>query len=59
VPTMWGTVNSAFIHAVHTMIDFIYLAQNPVHTETSIMDMSTALSNFHNHKQAILDAEAQ
>ncbi|KAG1804266.1 uncharacterized protein BJ212DRAFT_1449814 [Suillus subaureus] len=41
VPTMWGTINPAFICAVHAMIDFIYLAQNPVHTEASIKDMST------------------
>ncbi|KAG1848435.1 hypothetical protein F4604DRAFT_1687715 [Suillus subluteus] len=56
---MWGTVNPAFIHVVRAMIDFIYLAQNPVHTEASIKDMSTALSVFHNHKQAILDAEVR
>ncbi|KAG1734825.1 hypothetical protein EDB19DRAFT_2026390 [Suillus lakei] len=59
VPTMWGTVNPAFIRAVRTMIDFIYLAQHPVHTEASIKAMSAALSEFHDHKQAILDAEAR
>ncbi|KAG1893228.1 uncharacterized protein F5891DRAFT_1131356 [Suillus fuscotomentosus] len=59
VPTMWGIVTPEFIRAVCAMIDFIYLAQNPVHTDTSIKDMSTALSVFHEHKQAIIDAEAR
>ncbi|KAG1888130.1 hypothetical protein F4604DRAFT_1916049 [Suillus subluteus] len=59
VPTMWGTVSPGFIHTVRAMIDFIYLAQNPVHTEASLKAMSTALSDFHDHKQTILDAEAQ
>ncbi|KAG2033349.1 hypothetical protein BDR03DRAFT_935693 [Suillus americanus] len=52
VPTMWGTV-------IRAMIDFIYLAQNPVHTEASLKAMSTALSDFHDHKQTILNAEAR
>ncbi|KAG1855604.1 hypothetical protein F4604DRAFT_2042398 [Suillus subluteus] len=57
VPTMWGTVSPKFIRAVCAMIDFIYLAQNLVHTEASLKAMSTALSDFHDHKQTILDAE--
>ncbi|KAG2031312.1 hypothetical protein BDR03DRAFT_1016259, partial [Suillus americanus] len=48
-----------FIRAVRAMIDFIYLAQNPLHTESNITSMIQALRDFHDHKQAIIDAEAQ
>lgn len=37
----------------------MYLAQNPVQTESSVRDMQDALRNFHVHKQAIVDAEAR
>ncbi|KAG1851268.1 hypothetical protein C8R48DRAFT_750041 [Suillus tomentosus] len=59
VPTLWGVASPGFIRAVHAMIDFIYLAQNPLHTESSIASMAQALRDFHNNKQAILDAEAR
>ncbi|KAG2144392.1 uncharacterized protein EDB93DRAFT_1241273 [Suillus bovinus] len=59
VPTLWGMASPGFIRAVRAMIDFIYLAQNPLHTESSIASMTQALWDFHNNKQAILDAEAQ
>ncbi|KAG1820848.1 uncharacterized protein BJ212DRAFT_1445412 [Suillus subaureus] len=59
VPTMWGAAPPNFIHAVHTMIDFIYLAQNPVHTLTSICNMTYALNEFHHYKHAIITAEAR
>ncbi|KAG0704067.1 hypothetical protein DFH29DRAFT_997953 [Suillus ampliporus] len=41
------------------MVDFIYLTQNSVHTESSIASMSQALRDFHEHKQAIINAEAR
>lgn len=59
VPTMWGAAPPDFIRAVCTMIDFIYLAQNPVHTLTSIRNMTYALNEFHCYKHAIIAAEAQ
>ncbi|KAG1856535.1 hypothetical protein C8R48DRAFT_775939 [Suillus tomentosus] len=59
VPTLWGVASPGFIRAVRAMIDFIYLAQNPLHTESSIASMAQALRDFHNNKQAILDAEAR
>ncbi|KAG2139295.1 hypothetical protein DEU56DRAFT_944221 [Suillus clintonianus] len=59
VPTLWGIASPGFIRAVRAMIDFIYLAQNPLHTESSIASMTQALQDFHDHKQAILDAEAR
>ncbi|KAG0696528.1 hypothetical protein DFH29DRAFT_812892 [Suillus ampliporus] len=59
VPTLWGMASPGFICAVRAMIDFIYLAQNPLHTESSIASMTQALQDFHDNKQAILDAEAR
>ncbi|KAG2031309.1 hypothetical protein BDR03DRAFT_1016256 [Suillus americanus] len=59
VPTLWGMASPGFIRAVRAMIDFIYLAQNPLHTESSIASMTQALQDFHDNKQAILDAEAR
>lgn len=59
VPTLWGVASPGFIHAVWAMIDFFYLAQNPLHTESSIASMTQALQDFHDNKQAILDAEAR
>ncbi|KAG2347324.1 hypothetical protein BDR05DRAFT_1040781 [Suillus weaverae] len=59
VPTLWGMASPGFICAVRAMIDFIYLAQNPLHTESSIASMNQALKDFHDNKQAILDAEAR
>ncbi|KAG1823965.1 uncharacterized protein BJ212DRAFT_1444833 [Suillus subaureus] len=48
VPTMWGAAPP----------DFIYLAQNLVHTPTSIRNMTYALNEFHRYKHAIITAEA-
>ncbi|KAG1852290.1 hypothetical protein DFJ58DRAFT_716614 [Suillus subalutaceus] len=36
VPTLWGMASPGFICAIRAMIDFIYLAQNPLHTQSSI-----------------------
>ncbi|KAG2029520.1 hypothetical protein BDR03DRAFT_880521 [Suillus americanus] len=59
VPMLWGAAIPGFIRAVRAMIDFISLAQNPLHTESSIASMAQALQDFHLNKQAILDAEAR
>jgi hypothetical protein len=56
---LWGLASPSFIHAVQAMISFIYLAQNPLHTESSITSMTQALRDFHDNKQAILDTEAR
>ncbi|KAG2076612.1 hypothetical protein BDR04DRAFT_1204687 [Suillus decipiens] len=58
VPMLWGMAGPGFICAVWAMINFIYLAQNPLHMESSIALMTQALQDFHDNKQAILDADA-
>lgn len=51
-------VTLLFVYSVHFLIEFIYKAQSPVHTNESIASMVKALSEFHETRQAIIDAEA-
>ncbi|KAG2107501.1 uncharacterized protein F5147DRAFT_774333 [Suillus discolor] len=59
VPSIAGVVPPPFIHAIHALIDFIYKAQSPVYTDSSIDSMVASLREFHDHKQAVLDAGAR
>ena len=54
-----GTASDEFIHAVRALIEFIYRAQDPVHTDSSITAMEQALAEFHARKQSILDLRVQ
>ena len=49
-----GKVTNNFIHAIRAMVEFIYHAQNPIHTDSSIALMEKALSDFHKKKQSIV-----
>ncbi|KAG1897870.1 uncharacterized protein F5891DRAFT_1129793 [Suillus fuscotomentosus] len=59
VPSIAGVVPPQFVHAILALIDFIYQAQSPVYTDTSIDSMVASLKEFHDYKQAILDAGAR
>ncbi|KAG1800667.1 hypothetical protein EV424DRAFT_1352065 [Suillus variegatus] len=59
VPSIARVAPPQFIHAIRTLIDFIYKAQNPVYTDTSVDSMVASLKEFHDHRQAILDAGAR
>ena len=48
-----------FLIAIRALLEFRYLAQSPVINETVCEQISNALSLFHQHKQAILDAGAR
>jgi len=52
-------VEAGFLQAIQAMIDFIYQAQSPVHTESSVQKMEDALHKFHDYKHAIVDAGAR
>ena len=54
-----GTVTDGFIRAIRGLVKFIYRAQDPVHTDSSIAAMQQALADFHSTKQSILDLQAQ
>ncbi|KAG1838975.1 hypothetical protein F4604DRAFT_1885387 [Suillus subluteus] len=59
VPSIAGVAPPQFVHVIRALIDFVYKAQSPVYTDTSIDSMVASLKEFHDHKQAILDAGAR
>jgi hypothetical protein len=61
VATIAGATNTTpeFVQAIRVLTEFIYQAQSPVHTDSSIRAMVASLSEFHRLKQAILDAGAR
>ncbi|KAI6022658.1 hypothetical protein EDC04DRAFT_2936511 [Pisolithus marmoratus] len=48
-----------FVYTICSLVEFIYKAQNPVHTNASIASMVDALAEFHLNRQSIIDAGAQ
>ncbi|KIN93699.1 hypothetical protein M404DRAFT_35826 [Pisolithus tinctorius Marx 270] len=56
VPMIAGAAPSTMVQPVHALIDFFYLAQRPLHTESSIRSMEASLSEFHSTKHAIITA---
>ncbi|KAG1755735.1 hypothetical protein EDB19DRAFT_1823246 [Suillus lakei] len=59
IASIAGAAPPRFIHAICALVDFIYLAQNPVHSRDSLESMAEALSDFHSFKDAIIDAGAR
>ncbi|KAI6095783.1 hypothetical protein EDD17DRAFT_1774437 [Pisolithus thermaeus] len=56
VAMITGAAPPAMVWSIHALIDFIYLAQRHVHTESSIGDMEASLAEFHATKHSILEA---
>ncbi|KAL4070012.1 hypothetical protein V8B97DRAFT_2024338 [Scleroderma yunnanense] len=56
IATIAGIAEQDFVHTIHTLINFIYQAQSPMFTESSIHNMEGSLSEFHKYKGAILQA---
>ncbi|KAG2098962.1 uncharacterized protein F5147DRAFT_747315 [Suillus discolor] len=54
VASIAGVAPPRFIRAIHALVEFIYLSQNPVHSPDSLQSMAQALSDFHVFKDAIL-----
>ncbi|KAG1805845.1 uncharacterized protein BJ212DRAFT_1449522 [Suillus subaureus] len=54
-----GTASPQFVHAIRAIVEFIYLAQNSVHSPETLQSMEQALSDFHVCKGAIIEAEAR
>ncbi|KAG1802059.1 uncharacterized protein HD556DRAFT_1493884 [Suillus plorans] len=59
VPTIVGVTSPGFTRAVRALIDFIYKAQAPTFTDSSINSMSDSLREFHTYKHFILEAQAR
>ena len=53
------TVTPLFVYTIRSLIEFIYKAQSPIHTDVSIASMVEALAKFHATRQAVIDAEAR
>ncbi|KAG2361757.1 hypothetical protein BDR07DRAFT_1485539 [Suillus spraguei] len=56
VATIAGVADPDFVRAIHAIVDFIYKAQSPTFTPTSIADMISSLQEFHEFKPAILSS---
>jgi hypothetical protein len=48
-----------FIHAICALVEFIYLAQNLVHSAETLLSMTQALADFHAFKYAVVKAQAR
>jgi hypothetical protein len=59
VVSIAGAVPPRFIHTIHALMDFFYLAQNLVHSPQSLQLMVQVLSEFHLFKDAIVKAKAR
>ncbi|KAG1882075.1 hypothetical protein F4604DRAFT_1879530 [Suillus subluteus] len=59
VASIAGAAPPRFIHSIRALVEFIYLAQNPIHSPNSLQSMVQALADFHGFKDAIIDAEAR
>ncbi|KAG2029162.1 hypothetical protein BDR03DRAFT_881682, partial [Suillus americanus] len=58
VTTIAGITDPDFIRAVRALVYFIYKAQSPTVTPTSITDVASSLQELHAFKHAILHVEA-
>ena len=54
-----GTAPPEMVQSIHALINFIYLAQCHIHTESSIQHMEASLAEFHMTKAAIITAGAR
>ncbi|KAG1735664.1 uncharacterized protein EDB91DRAFT_1238174 [Suillus paluster] len=54
-----GAAPPEFVRPIHALINFMYQAQNPIHTESTIEAMQASLPEFHDCKAAILEAEVR
>ncbi|KAG2355692.1 hypothetical protein BDR07DRAFT_1453684 [Suillus spraguei] len=59
VTTIAGVADADFIQAICALVDFIYQAQSPTFTPSSINAMTSLLAEFHHFKGAIINAEAR
>jgi hypothetical protein len=55
LPVPNGQVSPWIIAAVHTLLDFLYLAQFPSHSPLTLARMDELLTHFHNNKDIFID----
>lgn len=54
-PLQGGFSNVRLIRAVRSLLDFLYLAQYPIHTDETLVLLEDALEHFHNNKEIFID----
>ncbi|KAG2339117.1 hypothetical protein BDR05DRAFT_977844 [Suillus weaverae] len=59
VASIAGTTPPIFICMIHALIEFIYLAQNPVHSAETLQSMMQTLTDFYLFKDAIIETQAR
>ncbi|KAG2049099.1 hypothetical protein BDR06DRAFT_1012491 [Suillus hirtellus] len=59
IASIAGAVPPRFVCTICALVDFFYLAQNPVHSPESLQLMVQALLYFHACKDAIIQAKAR
>ena len=47
--------SSRLLRVVRAVLDFLYLAQYPVHTSDTLMELANALDQFHENKNVFID----
>ena len=50
-----GMNPSCLIHAIHALLNFLYMAQYPVHSTTTLDLLTDSLSHFHDNKDIFVD----
>jgi len=55
IPLPGGVYNMRLIRAVRAVLDFLYLAQYPVHTDETLETLEDALTRFHEAKDIFID----
>jgi hypothetical protein len=50
-----GVSNARLIRCVRALLDFLYLAQYPIHTDETLMLLEDALSRFHANKEIFVE----
>ncbi|KAG2134157.1 uncharacterized protein EDB93DRAFT_1092883 [Suillus bovinus] len=59
VASIAGAAPPQFVRSICAIMEFIYLAQNPVHSPATLQSMEQALSDFHSFKGTIIEAAAR
>ena len=59
VAVIAGAAPVGFVRAIRALVNFIYLAQNPVQTQASIEKLKATLNDFHANKHFVTEVEAR
>ena len=55
IPLAGGLANARLLRSVRALLDFLYLAQYPIHTDETLEQLTDALARFHANKAIFVD----